>query len=354
MITEYNTYFDEAFQKVKAAPQALVGLCQEKQLDTAYVEFDSREIKNLTSVDVARDTGGRYHKMTGFDTVKFKIPAYNDYTQLTEAFFLERGFGQKPYSAVVADAVAEVTRIQGIFSNYQANSKNKQVADGLLNGRIVLADTTKIEFNKKETHDITVAKKFSDPTAKILDNLGAGCQLIVDDAKIGETEFHFITNGKSINSIITNDDIQKAAQAIKGIDRVALGMPVEKTPGMSLSGRVSAAGFIINIWSYNANFTVPEGFGFAGEGKTQYFIPDDRAILLPKTNQLMMYYGGLVSCPVGSGNIFKDMQLIKEKEYNYQYGKAEGGTGTIEFGVKSAPLFVPKNPDGYVSFSNIM
>jgi len=353
MDAELNVYFDEAFQKVKAAPKALVGLCEEIQTEQGKVEFDSRDIKNLASVDVRRGTGGRYHDMTGFKKVEFEIPAYNDYTQLSEKFFMERQFGQRPYAAVVADTVGEVTRIQGIFSEYQANSKNKQVADGLLNGKIVLADKTKIEFKKKETHDITVSKKFSDPTSKILDYLGAGCQLIVDDAKIGETEFHFITNGKCINSVITNDDVQKAAKAIHGIDRVALGMPVEKTPGMSLSGRVSAAGFIINIWSYNATFDIPLGFDFAGEGTSQYFIPSDRGIILPKTNALKMYYGGLVTCPVG-GDIYKDMRLIKDKEYAYQYTKVDGGTSTIEFGVKSAPLFVPKNPDGYVSFSNIM
>lgn len=353
MVVQYNAYFDEAFQKMKAGPRALVGLCQEIQTEHGYVEFDNRTIKNLVSVDVAPGTGGRFHNMKGFNTKKFKIPAYNDYSQLTEDFFMERQFGQKPYGMIVADAVAEITKNQGIFSNYQANSKNKQVADGLLNGRITLGDGSKIEFNKKETHDIKAAKKFTDSSAKILDELGNGCQLIVDDGKIGETEFHFITNGKVTNSIITNDDIQKAAKAIQGIDRIALSMPVEKTPGMSLSGRVSAGSFIINIWSYNATFDVPMGFGFAGEGTSQYFIPDGRGILLPKTNDLKMYYGGLVTCPVG-GDVFKDMQLIKEPEYAYQYVKASGGTATIEYGVKSAPLFVPKNPDGYVSFSNLM
>lgn len=354
MITKYNAYFDDAFEKVKAAPQALVGLCQEIQTKHGYVEFDDRSIRNLASIDCERGTGGRYHKISGFNTVKFKIPAYNDYSALPETFFLERGFGQRPYGEAVADAVEEVTRIQGIFSTYQANSKNKQVADGLLNGKIVLADDTKIEFKKKESHDITAVKKFSDSSAKIVDELGKCCQLIVDDAKIGESEFHFITNGKCINSIITNDQVQKAARAIQGIDRVALGMPEEVTPGMCLSGRISAGGFIINIWSYNATFDIPVGYKLAGEGSSQYFIPDNRAIMLPKKNDLKMYYGGLVTCPVGSGDIFNDMQLVAEKEVAYQYAKVEGGTGTIEFGVKSAPLFVPKNPDGYASFSNIM
>lgn len=353
MVIEYNAYFDEAFQKVKAGARALVGLCEEIQTEQGYVEFDSRTVKSLTSIDVKPGTGGRYHNMSGFKTKEFKIPVYNDYSSLTEEFFLKRQFGQKPYGMIVADAVAEVSKNQSIFSNYQANAKNKQVADGLLNGVITLAGDAKIEFNKRASHDITVTKKFTDSSAKILDVLGEACQLIVDDAQIGETEFHFISNGKITNSIVTNDDVQKAAKAIHGIDRVALGVPVETTPGLSLAGRIVAGSFTVNIWGYNSTFTIPKGHGFAGEGTSQYFIPDGRAILLPKKNDLKMYYGGLVTYPAGN-DIFKNMQLIKEKEYAYQYVKVEHGSATIEYGVKSAPLFVPKNPDGYASFSNLM
>lgn len=70
-----------------------------------------------------------------------------------------------------------------------------------------------------------------------------------------------------------------------------------------------------------------------------------------------MFYGGLVTCLNMSPNmqdVFSSIQIIKAKEYAYCYPRAKAGTTTLEHGVKSAPLFVPTNPDGYVSYSNLM
>lgn len=359
-MVDLATYFAGGFERKKAKPQFLTNLCKEVPTKKAKIKLDQRVIKSICSVNIPQCSGGRFHDLTGYNEVEYKIPKYNDYTALTEDWFLERPFGAVPYGEIVADAVSEVSKNQGLFSLYQANSKSKQVADGLLNGAITLINGDKIEFNKRETHDIKVSKKFTDNTAKILDELSLGCQLICEDGMVSTNEFHFITNGASTNSIITNDQVQKAAKKTDGIDRVAIGMPVEQTPGVSLSGIVACDGFTVYIWSYKGSFTVPEveDYKFANAGMTEYFIPNDRGILLPKDADLSMFYGGIVTCPnMNSGavdGVFKTVEVIEATEYAYSYPKTSGGSTTIEYGVKSAPLFVPTNPDGYVSFSNLV
>lgn len=357
MPIDLSTYFAGGFERKKAAPQFLSGLCEEVLTDKAAVKLDSRVVKSLYSIDLPQCTGGRFHDLSGYDSVDFKIPQYNDYTALTDKWFLERPFGAIPYGDRVADAVEEVSKNQGIFSAYQANAKSKQVADGLLNGKIKLVNGSEIKFNKKDTHDISVTTKFTESSAKILDDLAKGCKLIKNDGLVSTNEFHFITNGTVTNAIVTNDEVQKIAKKLDGIDLAALGMPEEKTPGATLSGRIACGAYIVNIWSYDGTFTIPKGFGLASEGKTASFIPDGRGILLPKNPELKMYYGGLVTCPNMSPNmqdVFNSIQIIKAKEYAYCYPKANAGTTTLEHGVKSAPLFVPVNPDCYVSYSNLM
>ena len=357
MPIDLSTYFAGGFERKKAAPQFLSGLCEEVLTDKAAVKLDSRVVKSLYSIDLPQCTGGRFHDLSGYDSVDFKIPQYNDYTALTDKWFLERPFGAIHYGDRVADAVEEVSKYQGIFSAYQANAKSKQVADGLLNGKIKLVNGSEIKFNKKDTHDISVTTKFTESSAKILDDLSKGCKLIKDDGLVSTNEFHFITNGTVTNAIVTNDEVQKIAKKLDGIDLAALGMPEEKTPGATLSGRIACGAYIVNIWSYDGTFTIPKGFGLASEGKTASFIPDGRGILLPKNPELKMYYGGLVTCPNMSPNmqdVFNSIQIIKAKEYAYCYPKANAGTTTLEHGVKSAPLFVPVNPDCYVSYSNLM
>lgn len=356
MAIDLNTYFAGGFEKRKAQPQFLSGLCEEVLTNKAAIKLDSRTVKSLYSIDLPQCTGGRFHDLTGYDSVEYKIPQYNDYTALTDMWFLERPFGAIPYGDRVADAVEEVSKNQGIFSEYQANAKSKQVADGLLNGELTLLNGDKIKFNKKSTHDISVTNKFTSSTATILDDLEKGCRLIKNDGQVATNEFHFITNGTVTNAIVTNDQIQKIAKKLDGIDLAALGMPEEKTPGATLSGRVACGAYIVNIWSYDGTFTIPPGFNLANEGKTSSFIPDGRGILLPKIHGLKMYYGGLVTCPNMSPDmqdVFNSIQIIKAKEYAYCYPKSNAGTTTLEHGVKSAPLFIPTNPDAYVSYSNL-
>ena len=212
MPIDLNTYFAGGFERRKAAPQFLTNLCKEVLTNKAAIELDSRVVKSLYSVDLPQCTGGRFHDLSGYESFKYKIPQYNDYTALTDKWFLERPFGAIPYGERVADAVEEVSKNQGIFSDFQANSKSKQVADGLLNGELTLHNGDKIKFNKKSTHDIAAVKKYSDASAKIVDELMEGCQLIVDDGKVADCEFHFISNGSVTNPILLNDGVQKLAK----------------------------------------------------------------------------------------------------------------------------------------------
>lgn len=346
-------YFAGGFEQRQKPSLFLTNLCKKKLIYQGVVEFDRRKVKSLYSVNVPQCRGGRAHDLTAYETVEFKIPKYNDYSRLDEDFLEEKSFGETPYVYKQAKLINKITHDQGIFSDFQRRAQEKQVADGLLNGKIVLIDKSEIAFNKLDKQDISATKKWSDDTSKPLDDMNAAAQVVVDEGKVGTSSFNWILNGADIDAFLGNSQVQKNAKKLEGIDRVAIGMPEEITLGAALHGFISAGGFKHYIWSYNGTYDIPTGFKFAYEGTSVSFIPKGRSICLPAGVDLgfKMYYGGLVKPSLGADAINYEKLLVEQLPWAYT--KTEAGTTSFEYGVKSKPLFVPENPHGYATLRGI-
>lgn len=351
MAIELNKYFVGGFEKRKKPAQFFTNLCRKEHALEGTVKFDKRDVLPLVSVNVQSGTGGYWHNLDAYEAVEYVIPEYNDGSTLGENFYKKRAFGQHEYARKVVKAVDIITRNQGILSEWQRNAQEKQVVDALLTGKITLINGDVIDFKKKASHTLTSTKKFSETGANPLSEVEKAIQTILDDGKPATSDFHYIMNTSDVNDFISSDQVQKAAKKLDGIDRVAIGMPEEKAFGASLMGKFATGGTNVYLWGVNTKYQVPVGFGFAGGGTQQFFLPKGKSIVIPANPQFKMYYGGLMPCEPNQDPLY--MQPLEEEQIAYQYVVCEKGCSSIEYGVKMAPLFVPENGDDYASIEGI-
>ena len=352
MAEKLSTYFAQAFEARQRPSGFFTNLCKKIHTLSGKVELQTRTIKNIISVDVQKGTGARYHDLSGYDTVEYEIPLYNDAEKIPETFFDEQQFGETKYTYNAAKLVNRISNGQGIFSDAQRRAEQKQVADGILTGKVTLVGGDAIEYKKDATHDITPTNKWASADATIATDVAKACKLSRIDGKHGSKTFNLLLNGDDVNSVITNPEIQKLAKSLDGISRVAIGMPEEKTPGGTLEGVFATNDNIIYVWSNSETFTIPEGYGFDNEGQEASYLPQGRAILLPANcSSLEFYYGGVVRPKPGADPLTLKPEDVEQLAW--QYATTIGGCTIFEYGVKSRPLFVPRNIDEIVTFSGI-
>lgn len=359
MVAELKKVMEVAFDKKKKPSMFLANLFKKKQLDGIKVEVQSRTIKSIYSVDVQLGTGGRYIDMSKYKKTDYVVPEYNDLSPITEQDMLEAGLGETEYdNAKVAKAADLITDRQEIISDMQRRAEEKQAADALFNGEVVLSNGDKITFNKKGSHNINLnSRKFSsDANGTPVDDIAAACGLIVTDAKLGDSVFNFISNDAVVRALLGNAQFRANADIQKGIDRTNVGMPEELTPGAKFHGQFACGGYRVNIWSYDGTYEIPTGYGFANEGTEVTYIPSGKAVILPLEPNFKRYYGALnsVDASVGSNVAGAKISLKQAEQLPYAYDEVNNGSAVTKAGVKSRPLCVPNDVDAFVTLYNLI
>lgn len=344
------------FDKKQKPSMFLSNFFEKKLLKTIKVKLQGRVVKSIYSVDVKLGTGGRRVDLSQYDEKEYTVPEYNNYATITEEDMFDVQLGETEYEAKAANVVDLITDRQEPISDMHRRAEEKQASDGLFFGKIVLADKSEIEFNKKETHTIDVSSaKWTNANTKPLLVIQSGCQLCIDDGLLAESEFNLIMENAGIAALLSNPNFKESSNILNGIKRTDIGIPVEKTPGAMFHGQFSCESYRINLWSYNEKYTIPEGFGFANEGKKVGYIPHGCAVLLPMNPKFNRYYGAMNNVASRATDVGGSrLQLIETEQLPYAYDKLEGGSAWTEAGVKSRPLLVPADIDSFVTFNGIV
>lgn len=345
------------FDKKQKPSMFLANLFKPKKLKGIKVQLQSRAIKNLYSVDVAIGTGGRYVDMSKYQKVDYVVPELNDLSNITEVDMFEAQLGETEYEGKVAKAADLITDRQEIISDMQRRSENKQAADALFNGKIVLSNGDKIEFNKKATHTIDLtSKKFNSTSGNPVDEIADACQLCCTDGKISAATFNFIATDKVIRALLANQKFRDNSDAMKGINRTNVGMPEELTPGATFHGQFGCGSFNVNLWSYDERYEIPTGFNFANEGTEVTYIPAGCALLVPMNPNFIRYYGALNSVDASTGANIAGAKLNYQEaeQLPYAYDVVDNGSAVTKAGVKSRPLCVPADVDVFATFKNLI
>lgn len=345
------------FDKKQKPSMFLANLFKPKMLKGIKVELQSRTIKSVYSVDVQLGTGGRYIDMSKYKKTEYVVPEYNDLSNITEADMFDAQLGETEYEGKVAKAADLITDRQEIISDMQRRAEEKQAADALFNGKVVLSNGDEIEYNKKASHDINMAsKKLKSANSDIVNDIADACKLCNKDGKISASTFNFIATDDVIRDLIDDEVFRENSDARKGIDRTNVGMPEDLTPGATFEGQFGCGKYKINLWSYDETYEIPTGYGFANEGQEVTYIPAGAALLLPMNPKFDRFYGALNSVDASTGvNVAgAKLDLKQAQQLPYAYDVVDNGSAVTKAGVKSRPLCVPSDVDVFVTFKNLI
>jgi hypothetical protein len=136
--------------------------------------------------------------------------------------------------------------------------------------------------------------------------------------------------------MIATDQITKQGpNVIEQIQRINVGMPqFTEATGFALHGRIAAGDFVVNLWTYNEKYT-------DANGVTQFYLANNKVIVLPDDFQGKTIFGGLPTLNTSSvGGVSVDVPGIVETDYLIRaYSDQKTISSTIE--LTSAPLVVP-------------
>lgn len=345
---------DAGFSKEQKPSMFLANLFAKEQLNTIKVEIQGESVKSVYSVDVKLGTGGRRDDLSSHDTKDFIVPEYNDFTTITEEDMFKVRYGETEETQVMADIAKLINKRQGIQSNKQRRSEEKQASDGLFNGKIVLSDNTEVTFNKKATHDISLSSAKWNATGNPLTAIENACLLCIEDGKLSDTEFNVIMESKGLAAFLANEHVKGSSNWNNGIKRTDINMPVEKTPGAKYHGQITCGTYIVNIWSYGEKYEIPTGFGFANEGTKVGYIPEGKALVLPVNPNFKRYYGAINNTNATAGIGGAKLQLVEQEQLPYAYDVVEKGSSYTVAGCKSRPLLIPLDVDSFVTLKDLV
>jgi len=360
---EKRTVMARLFEQKTKATNFLASFAEVMMTRAESIEIDIVRGKETYSVDIVPGAGSRSSKKTRYTTKEYVPPFYNESGSITARDLQKRLPGQNQYAA--ADTEYKAT-LAALITDKQAMKQEKiirsielQARDAMFTGAITLHNGDVIDFKKKATHGITVADKWNATNGVPLTDIQAGCDLIRKDGKIGGTNFRLILADNVVEALIANAQFKDKAN-LRHVENVKMGMPGQMNPeGATPHGIFSAGPYIIEIWSYPQFYDVPEGFDLANEGTSQPYIPAGEALLLPSTGIRMdLMYAGIPTLVPQTDPGLTAMGLSAipntvEADF-VPYAYTDDRKECIEYGVKSAPLFVPHQIDGLVTFDTLV
>lgn len=357
-IEVFNAAMVSTFTKLAKPTNFISNFYKEVYLDGIIAEIQGKDVKSTYSIDTQIGTGGRRHDFSYHETKDVIVPEYNDFTTITELDVFKRELGDTKYTVPGKTLVKKVVDKQLIFNMMQERAEEKQAVDALLQGKITLSNKEVIEFRKKATHNITPTNRWTVVTHNPINDIEAACELCITDGKISTTEFNLILESKGFNALLNNPLFRENANLKNNIKRADISMPVADTKGGVFHGQFSAGAYIINLWSYNAKYEIPEGYGFQGEGTSVPYITVGSGILLPMEPEFERMYGAINKTNFNGPNLIAAanevaIEIAKVKRLPYAYPAITNGSGVVYAGVKSRPLYYPKNVDSFATFSGV-
>ena len=308
------------------------------------------------AIDVVRGTGGRLNKNKRSTTKEYTPPAYDEYASVTWEELNERLPGQTEYEGDYANHVRlligedQVTLQDKIMRAIEVQAAQIFYADGV----VTLVNNDSLDYKQKGTHSFNAATKWSDGSSTPWIDLENACELNRKDGKIQTGEFIAVMGKTAWANYIVQSATRNDNRNMKLAD---VDLPVPNTAGASFHGIVSAGSYRIQVWTYPQFYDVPTlaeiGVTLTGAGTTVPYVPVDHVLVIPAANEidLRLIFAGIpeltpnVSAEL-RGMGFDRMPTSVAGDY-HPYGFIDEKLRTLEIGVRSAPLCVPTQIDGF-------
>lgn len=319
------------------------------------VEIDAVRGKEEYAIDVKKNAGGRDNDFSVFTRKEYEPPEYDEMTYITAAELNKMLPGRTKYEGVnvpgsyAADlAMLGVDRLNAL-RNKIIRSIELQCRDALFFGKITLINGDVIDFKAKASHFYTTPVAWTAAGSDPFADFGVIGQRVRKD---GVREIIDAIFGSTALSKFLNNTTVTTQGDLKQIERIAITSPLSEDEGAKYHGTFSAEDYKINVWTYPQYVGVPLGFGLPNQGTKVPYIPVDRIVVLPSMPDFRLFYAGIptltrqVSAEFQAFTALNQMPII-ERGKMIPYAFADEKSRSIALGVRSRPLAVPVEVDGY-------
>lgn len=314
------------------------------------VVIDVKRNDEAIAIDVVRGTNGRMNENKRFTTKEYTPPMYDEWSPFAEEELMNRGVGQTEYEdpAFLAEFIARVTDDQVQNQETIMRAIEKQASDVMFTGTVVLINNDSLDYKQKATHNFTAANDWNLAGGLPLDDIQTAVNLNRKDGKVDSNIT--IMGEQAFKDFINNAQVQKFGD-FRRIDRMTIVPPVMNTEGAAFQGEVSVGAYRVQIWTYPQFYLVPLGFGLANEGTLVPYVPTDKVCVLSSTTRFDLVYAGI---PALVDRVDPRLQAIGLTSVPtsiatdfHPYAHVDNTAVSVKTGVRSAPLCVPTQIDGY-------
>ena len=357
-MADYKKIMLEAFKQKANPTMFLAGMARPKITKAVDIEIDVVRGRRTHAVAIKMGTGSRMNDLSQFTTKTYQPVFYDEAYSITAMELQKRLPGMTVYqaesSSYAEDLAALITDKQSLVQDKEVRAIELQASTAMFDGKITnLPGGLEVDFQKKATHDIQPTNKWSASNGVPLTNIQAGCDLCRKDGMVEDMVFELVVADDVIEALLGNAQFVSKAN-LRHVTNVNIGMPMQRAGGV-FHGVFSAGPYTIELWSYPQVYEVPTGFGLSGEGTLKPYIPSAKALLKPKSGiRFDLVYGGIPQVvpqvdPILSGFGLNGSLTIVEGDF-VPYAYVDWRKQCIEAGVRTNPLFIPHQIDGFVTF----
>lgn len=349
-----------AFKQKKTPTMFLSGFFKtpEKNITrSTKVVIDIKRNQEAIAIDVIRGTQGRFNKNKRFTTKEYTPPVYDEYSSTFEEEGNDRLPGNTEYDdeEYLANFIARVTDDQVEHQEKILRAIEKQASDVMFTGTVPLINNDTIDYKQKATHQITTAISWvTSATAKPLTDLQDAVDLNRKDGKINSD---VVIMGQDAFTNFLNTVQIKELGDLRRIDILTVTKPVLNTEGAAFHGMIAVGAYELQVWTYPQFYQVPLNFGLPNEGELVPYVPTNFCAVLGSAIRFDLVYAGIPDIvrridPRLQAFGIEGMPVRVASDF-HPYLYLDNRMVNIEAGVRSAPLCIPTQIDGYSTIDTV-
>lgn len=338
-----QVYLDK-FKEMIPAPSFLRSFFATKTFDTRYVGIEVIRGTERIAVDVQRGASGNRNTFSKQSERIYQPPMYNENFDATELDRYDRVFGEAPDMApkTIGYLASDVAEKLAMLKAKIERAEEYQCMQVLNTGVVTLTNGDNIDFKRKSGSlvDLSGAGGYWSTTTTDIDaQLTAGGAFLRQYGKTAIAELNLITSSAGLGLLKKTDWWKNNAGYFTQATLLDIHAPQKNSTGAVLHGRITAGGFVFNLWTYDEVYE-------DSTGTITRYLPANKAIVVPAMgSRFEMVYAGIpaIIADTTKAEYSQYIQQLAAAYYVNNYIDPIRKTHTFE--VLSAPLAVPVSID---------
>lgn len=331
------------FEEMIPVKTGFGGWFPEETTPTLEIDVEVQRDNDLIATDVVRFTEGSKTKSTKLTEHKYIPPYFKlDYDFQRDQVYqntIARGVGLG--SADVNRAIA-LNAFKQVAKNRDMvlRAIRKQQADVLQTGIVTLDNGDNVVYRRKAASMVNVSVGGNywsvSASATPITDIRKGMDFLRNVGNSGGSSVNVVMRSAALEAFLASTQVkEQGPNVIQQIQRININMPqFDGVSGFAFHGQIAAGDFTVNLWTYNEKYT-------DASGATQYYLAENKVVMIPDDFQGKTVFGGLPTMrSVSIGGVTEDIPAIAEAMYLIRsYSDKKTMSSTIE--LTSAPLVVP-------------